>query len=372
MYIKKLSLINFKNFENFDTELCPKINCFIGDNGTGKTNILDSIHYLSFCKSFINMSDRQNIKTGEDFFVVQGDFELHGESENIYCGLQRDKKKSFRRNGAEYSKLSEHIGLLPVVYTTPYDSSLIHEGSDLRRKFADSVISQFDRNYLNQLITYNRLLEQRNSILKNAWKGNKIDHDEIDIWDIQLAEIGQKIFVSRSSFANEVIEIFQKYYSLISDDKENVQLIYQSQLQTEDLHSLLVKSFDRDKVLGYTSTGIHKDDFDFKIDNNPIKRYGSQGQQKTFIISLKFAWFDYIKQKINLAPILLLDDIFDKLDKKRVKVITKLVSDIDFGQIFITDTSYTRMPDILKELEIDYKILNLSNGQTLENIKTNN
>lgn len=367
MYLKTLSLINFKNFENFDTELCPKINCFIGDNGTGKTNLLDSIHYLSFCKSFINLSDRQNIKTGEDFFVLQGEFELNGETENIYCGLQKDKRKSFRRNGAEYQKLSEHIGFLPVVFTTPYDSNLIHEGSELRRKFADSVISQFDHNYLNNLISYNRILDQRNSILKNAQKGVRVEHDEIDIWNMQLADTGKKIFESRDSFASEVISIFQKYYSRISDDREKVQLIYQSQLKSENLYDLLHKNFEKDKILGYTSAGIHKDDFDFRIDDQPIKRYGSQGQQKTFVISLKFSWFEYIKQKTNLAPILLLDDIFDKLDKKRVKVITKLVSEPDFGQIFITDTSYTRMPDILKELEIDYKILNLSGGEITGN-----
>lgn len=367
MHLNKLSLINFKNFENFDTELCPKINCFIGDNGIGKTNILDSIHYLSFCKGFINLSDRQNIKTGEDFFVLQGEFELNGEIENIYCGMQRDKRKSFRRNGAEYQKLSEHIGLLPVVYTTPYDSNLIHEGSEFRRKFADSVISQFDRKYLNNLITYNRILDQRNSLLKNFQKGINVEIDEIDVWDMQLTDTGKKIFESRCAFAEEVTGIFQNYYSLISEDKEKVQLIYQSQLHSESLENLLRKNFERDRFLGYTSSGIHKDDFDFRIENQPLKRYASQGQQKTFVISLKFAWFDYIKQKTNLAPILLLDDIFDKLDKKRVKVITKLVSEKEFGQIFITDTSYTRMPDILKELEIKYKILNLSNGKKISN-----
>lgn len=369
MYLKNLSLINFKNFENFEIDFCSKINCFTGDNGTGKTNILDSIHYLSFCKSFINLSDRQNIRTGEDFFVIQGDFNLLDKTETIYCGLQAEKKKSFRRNGVEYQKLSEHIGLLPIVFTNPYDSGLIHEGSDIRRKFADSVISQFDHDYLNNLINYNRILEQRNNMLKNVQKGSKIDKDEVEIWNIQLADSGKKIYNLRNNFAKEIITIFQKYYNLISDNKENVQLNYQSQLHSDNLLSLLDKNLERDIILGFTSSGIHKDDFDFRIDNQPIKRYGSQGQQKTFIISLKFAWFGYIKQKTNLAPILLLDDIFDKLDKKRVKVITKLVSEDDFGQIFITDTSYTRMPDILKNLQIDFKILNLStNEMTVNNV----
>ncbi|MDD3739763.1 MAG: DNA replication and repair protein RecF [Bacteroidales bacterium] len=367
MYLKNLSLINFKNFENFEIDLCPKINCFTGDNGTGKTNILDSIHYLSFCKSFLNFSDRQNIRIGEDFFVIEGAFNLYDKTETIYCGQYANKRKSFRRNGVEYQKLSEHIGLLPVVFTNPYDSNLIHEGSELRRKFSDSVISQFDHNYLNDLINYNRILEQRNNMLKNVQKGAKLDHDEVEVWNIQLAETGKRIFNSRKNFAEEIVEIFQNYYSLISDNKENVQFIYQSQLHNEELLSLLERNLERDIILGYTSSGIHKDDFDFRIDNMPIKRFGSQGQQKTFVISLKFAWFGYIKKKTNLAPILLLDDIFDKLDKKRVKVITKLVSQNDFGQIFITDTSYTRMPDILKNLQIDYKILNLSTNEITVN-----
>ncbi|HOZ29826.1 MAG TPA: DNA replication and repair protein RecF [Bacteroidales bacterium] len=371
MYLKNISLVNFKNFANFEMEFCPKINCFIGDNGTGKTNILDSIHYLSFCKSFINFSDRQNIRTGEDFFVIQGNFDLYEKSETIYCGMQADKRKSFRRNGVEYQKLSEHIGLLPVVFTNPCDSNLIHEGSECRRKFSDSVISQFDHEYLNNLIKYNHILDQRNNMLKNLQKGLKIDKDEVEIWNIQLAETGKKIHSSRNAFTTEISEFFQNYYNLISDSKENVQLIYQSQLHNDNMLLLLEKNLEKDIVLGYTSAGIHKDDFDFRIENQPIKRYGSQGQQKTFVISLKFAWFSYIKHKTNMAPILLLDDIFDKLDKKRVKVITKLVSENDFGQIFITDTSYSRMPDILKNLQIDYKILNLSTNEiSLNEIKT--
>jgi DNA replication and repair protein RecF len=367
MHLKELSLVNFKNFESFDLELCPRINCLIGDNGTGKTNLLDSIHYLSFCKSFLNSSDRQNIKTGEDFFVIKGGFDLNENIESIYCGLQRDKRKSFRRNGAEYQKLSDHIGLLPVVYSTPYDSDLIHLGSEVRRKFADSVISQFDRSYLSQLITYNKILDQRNTLLKNSWNGRKPQPDEIEVWDYKLTESGNLIHAARKNFANEITTIFQKYYNLISDGREKVELVYQSHLHENNLYDMLHRNFERDLILGYTSAGIHKDDFDFVLEQHPIKKYGSQGQQKTYVISLKFAWFEYMRSKTNLAPILLLDDIFDKLDKKRVKVITKLVSDESFGQIFITDTSYSRMPDILKELEINYKIVNLSTNEVITN-----
>lgn len=367
MFLKKLSLLNFKNFETFEVDLCEKVNCFIGDNGIGKTNILDSIHYLSFCKSFINLSDRQNIKNGEQFFLINGEFDRVDNLEKISCALQKDKKKSFKKNGAEYQKLSEHIGFLPVVFTTPYDSNLIHGGSDLRRKFVDTIISQFDKEYLQYIIAYNRILEQRNQLLKNFGRTSSINLEELEIWDMQLVDFGQKIYKSRKSFASDTSEIFQKYYNLIADEKESVSLEYVSHLESGDFGEKLLNSLQKDKILGYTSVGSHKDDFNFSLEGKPIKRFGSQGQQKTYIISLKFAQFDYIKSKTNLAPILLLDDIFDKLDKKRVKVITKLVSEDNFGQIFITDTSYTRMPDILEELGIKHKILNLSNNQIQKN-----
>lgn len=367
MFLRKISLVNFKNFESFDIDLCKKVNCFIGDNAVGKTNILDSIHYLSFCKSFITNSDKQNIKSGEEYFIIQGEFEKQKEIEKIYCGLQKDKKKSFKRNNIEYQKLSEHIGLLPLVYITPYDSNLIHNGSEVRRKFVDSIISQFDKNYLNNLIAYNRILEQRNKMLKVYGKTNNIDLVEFEAWDVQLVDYGNKIYLARRQFTNEISSIFQKYYKLISKNKEEVKLQYQSQLQRGDFEDLLKMGFEKDRFLTYTSIGIHKDDFEFILENNSIKRYGSQGQQKTYVISLKFAQFDYIKSKINLAPILLLDDIFDKLDKKRVKEITELVSDNNFGQIFITDTNYDRMPNILNELKIKYKILNLSNNKITTN-----
>ena len=370
MFLKSLSLTNFKNLESLDIELCSKINCFIGDNAIGKTNILDSIHYLSFCKSFINHNDKQNIKDGEDFFIIQGCFDRNNEDEKIYCGLQKDKKKAFKRNGVDYQKLSEHIGLLPVVFSTPYDTNLIHLGSEFRRKFVDSIISQFDKNYLANIIAYNRVLEQRNKLLKNYSKQGDFDRIELESWDIQLIDYGNKIHIARKVFANEIAEIFQRYYKLISDDKESVVLSYLSQLNKSSFEDLLLNSIEKDRVLTYTSTGIHKDDFEFILDNKAIKKHGSQGQQKTFVISLKFAQFDYIKNKTNLAPILLLDDIFDKLDKKRVGVITKLVSNNNFGQIFITDTSYDRMPELLKVLEIKHKILNLSNNKTITNYET--
>ncbi len=352
--INNISLVNFKNFSNLELEFSSKINCFIGNNGTGKTNILDSIHYLSFCKSLLNLKDSQNIKNGESFFIIEGNFTRFDEPEHIYCGFNKEQKKSFRRNGVEYKKLSEHIGLLPVVFTTPNDSDLIYLGSEIRRKFIDVVISQFDKNYLNSIIKYNKILEQRNSLLKNP---QPLSYENFEAWDFQLARVGEEIFQKRTQFIKEISEIFQKYYSLIGEEREKVTLKYISNCNEKDFTESLKTGFEKDKILGYTSFGVHRDDFEFSLDGYPLKKYASQGQQKSYIISLKFAQFEYIKNKTGLAPILLLDDIFDKLDKTRVKKITGMVSKEDFGQIFITDTSRTRMPDILKELDIEQKTI---------------
>lgn len=367
MYLKKLSLVNFKNFESFDYEPCQRINCFIGDNGAGKTNLLDSIHYLSFCKSFINSIDKLHIQTGKDFFIIDGQYQRHESQEIIYCGVQTGKNKSFRKNGTEYAKLSDHIGFIPLVYSTPTDNILIYGGSDLRRKFVDSIISQFDKSYLNNLINYNKALEQRNYLLKSVDNMKQIDSESFEIWDMKLAEYGSIIHTKRSQFKNEIIEIFQKFYDIVSGSKEKVDLIYDSQLNESELLGLLKNNLRRDIFSGYTSTGVHKDDFEFVMSGMSLKKYASQGQQKSYIISLKFAQFEYIKKNVNLAPILLLDDIFDKLDKKRVVKITDLVSDNGFGQIFFTDTSYTRMPDILKSRSSKSKILNLSTNEIIEN-----
>jgi DNA replication and repair protein RecF len=367
MYLKKLSLVNFKNLEIFDFSPSPKINCFIGDNGIGKTNILDSIHYLSFCKSFINPSDKIHIQYEKDFFIIDGLYYRDDIEEKIYCGVQSGKNKSFRKNGNEYQKLSDHIGFIPLVYSTPTDINLIHGGSDFRRKFVDTIISQFDKNYLNNIIAYNKALDQRNHLLKSFASLNYFDAESIDIWDMQLIEYGVKIHNQRMLFKDEIIDIFQNYYNIIAENREKVDLIYQSQLSSHDFNKLLKDNIKKDRALNYTSSGIHKDDFDFVLNSFALKKYGSQGQQKSYIISLKFAQFDFIKKHTGLAPILLLDDIFDKLDQKRVVQITKLVSDDNFGQIFITDTSYNRMPEILKDLNIKYKILNLSTQETNEN-----
>lgn len=362
MYLEKISILNFKNFSQADLNFSQKINCFVGLNGAGKTNLLDAIYYLSFTKSYFNYIDIQNIKHGEDFFVLQGHYCIEDLKEEIYCGLKRNKHKVFKHNKKEYEKFSEHIGLLPLIIITPNDNSLILEGSEERRRLIDGIISQYDKIYLNNLLKYKRILNQRNTLLKQFYEKHYFDRSSLEIWDEQLVEIGNEIFEKRKEFLMDFMPIFQKYYSYISDNKEIVSIIYQSQLSENNFKSLLEEKIEKDKVLQYTTVGIHKDDLEFKLSEYPLKKTGSQGQQKTFLISLKLAQFDFIKQTKKFKPILLLDDIFDKLDNNRVEKIINLVADDNFGQIFITHTNLERLEIILSKINIDFIIFNIENG----------
>jgi DNA replication and repair protein RecF len=359
MYLQELSLINFKNYNQAEISFSPKINCFIGQNGVGKTNLLDAIYYLSMCKSYLNPIDSQNIKYDEDFFVIQGDYLLKDKHENIYCGLKKNKKKQFKRNKKEYQKLSDHIGLLPIVMISPLDLSLIVEGSDERRKFIDSVISQYDKEYLDNLLRYNRALVQRNKLLKDFYQTRTFDEDTIDIWDEQLIVLGEKIHAVRVKFVEELIPIFQEYYSSISGNKEQVQLVYDSQLYEGEYRQMIKDSIDKDRIVQHTTVGVHKDDLILSLENYPIKKAGSQGQQKTYLVSLKLAQFDFIKKICGIKPILLLDDVFDKFDRSRVRQIMKLVAENHFGQIFLTDTNQERLEEILKEIDIPNSIFSI-------------
>lgn len=359
MYIESLKLCNFRNIETSELNFCPRINCIIGDNGVGKTNILDAIHYLAFTKSLAVGGDKHCIKNGENFFLISGIFNINNEKDIVSCNYIKDKKKILTLNNVEYDRLSEHIGHIPIVFSNPYDANLIHLGSDIRRKFIDSIISQFDKEYLKSLIDYNRILENRNYLLKQYYE-KKFDYENLEIWDELLCEKANYIFKKRTDFIIEILPFFSKYYNKISDEKENVTLTYSSQLQNNNIHNLLKINFEKDIRFGFSTSGTHKDDFIFLLDNEQIRKQASQGQQKSFIIALKFAQFDYIKNKLQIAPIFLLDDIFDKLDKKRVTIIAELVSDNNFGQIFVTDTSYMRMPKILENINIENKIINLS------------
>ena len=359
MYLQKISLVNFKNIASQSFDFQQKINCFVGDNGVGKTNVLDAIYYLSFAKSYFNSVAGQNIKHGEGFFMVEGDYFLNDRSEKIVCSLKRGQKKVLKRNGKSYEKFSEHIGQLPLVIISPADRDLVTEGSDTRRKFIDGVISQQDKRYLQDLISYNKVLSQRNALLKYFAANRTFDALNLSVYDDQLSEYGTRIYEVRKAFLEKFIPIFNEKYQIISNDKESVNLLYKSQLNDFSIKELLQKSLEKDKITQYTTAGIHKDDLSFEIGEYPIKKFGSQGQQKSYLIALKFAQFEFIKQQSSVVPILLLDDIFDKLDEGRVSQIIDLVNNDEFGQIFITDTHHDRTENILKQSNKPYQIFKL-------------
>jgi DNA replication and repair protein RecF len=366
MHLKKLSILNFKNYPEAGLVFSPRINCFTGNNGEGKTNILDAIHYLSFCKSFFNPIDSQNITHEEPFFLIQGSYDLNGEEEEIYCGQKRNQKKLFKRNKKEYQRLADHIGLFPLVMISPADSELITEGSESRRKFIDSVIAQFDHNYLEHLISYNKILSHRNALLKQFGDSGKFDRDSLSIWDDQLIAFAIKVHEKRKTFINSFIPIFQKYYELISGGKEIVSLTYTSHLNENVFAETLEKALNRDRAMEYTTVGIHKDDLEFTINGYPLKKYASQGQQKSFLIALKLAQFDFIKEMRKITPILLLDDIYDKLDDLRVKQLMELVSSDNFGQLFITDTHPARLAELFSATDADFKNFIIRNNAVEE------
>lgn len=362
MHLQHLSLVNFKNYKQADFDFSPRINCFVGNNGVGKTNILDAIHYLCMCKSYFNAIDSQNIRTEADFFVIQGSFSIRERQEEIYCAVQRMKSKVFKRNKKEYERLSDHIGLIPVVVISPADSCLITEGSDERRKFMNSVISQYDKQYLEDNIHYNHLLLQRNKLLKEYPGQGKIDEETLDIYDSQMIPFAERIYSRRSEFVSKLVPVFCNYYNYVSSGHEKVDLGYQSQLMKGSYDELLKGSRSKDKILQYSSTGIHKDDFVLSLDNLPIKRTGSQGQQKTYLVALKLAQFDFIKEMNDTRPIFLFDDIFDKFDEQRVKQIIRLVAEDHFGQIFISHTDSKRMKQIMHEIGVEYKLFFIDDG----------
>ncbi len=359
MFLKKVSLLNYKNFESKDLEFDSKINCFVGDNGKGKTNILDAIYHLSFGKSYFNPISSQNIKHGTDFFVVEGLFEKENREEKIVCSLKRNNKKIIKRNGKAYERFADHIGLLPLVIISPADRDLISEGSDVRRKFMDGVISQSNKAYLQSLINYNKVLSQRNALLKYFAANHTFDKNTLAVYNEQLHTYGSEIFEKRTEFLEKFIPIFKTQYKAITGNTEEVHLNYDSKLHISDMASLLEKAIDRDRALQYTSVGVHKDDLSFTIAEYPIKKFGSQGQQKSFLIALKFAQFQFMQEASQTTPILLLDDIFDKLDEHRVAHIISLVNKDNFGQIFVSDTHADRTENVVKKIHQSYKIFKL-------------
>ena len=359
LILNKLSLINYKNFDTESFYLDQKINCFVGDNGVGKTNVLDSIYHLAMTKSYFHSLSSQSINHKAEFMVIEGNFKKGEKSENIINSLKKGKKKTVKRNGKIYKKFSDHIGLIPVVMISPYDRDLIQEGSSNRRKFVDNVISQNNKNYLNQIINYQKILSQRNALLKYFRKNNTFDISILKVYNDQLSDISIPIHKTRLDFFKNFVPVFLNRYNSISQNKEKVNILYESQLNHESLDSLLDHSIEKDRIVQYTSCGIHKDDLIFEIDGFPIKKFGSQGQQKSFLISLKLAQFDYLKTESKSSPILLLDDIFDKLDNKRVQQLIQLVNNDEFGQLFISDTDYNRTENIIKKIDSSYKMFEL-------------
>ena len=364
MILKRISILNYKNLEQVELSFSPKMNCFIGQNGMGKTNLLDAVYFLSFCKSAGNPIDSQNICHDADFFVIQGFYEAaDGTPEEIYCGMKRRQKKQFKRNKKEYTRLSDHIGFLPLVMVSPADSELIAGGSDERRRFMDVVISQYDKEYLDALIRYNKALVQRNTLLKSE---QPVEEELFLVWEEMMAQAGEVVFRKREAFIREFIPIFQSFYSFISQDREKVGLSYDSHARDASLLEVLKESRARDQIMGYSLRGVHKDELNMLLGDFPIKREGSQGQNKTYLVALKLAQFDFLKRTGTTVPLLLLDDIFDKLDASRVEQIIKLVAGDSFGQIFITDTNREHLDRILHKVGSDYKMFRVEQGTVAE------
>ncbi|MFA8449943.1 MAG: DNA replication/repair protein RecF [Bacteroidales bacterium] len=365
MFVQRITLFDFKNFHDIQLDLCEGINCFIGSNGAGKTNLLDSIYYLAFCKSFINSSDSQNVNHSKDCFAIHGKYS-HKDVEHfsqVSCVFKKNKKKSFKFNGKEYDRLADHIGKIPLVMISPFDHELIYGGSDTRRRFMDGVISQYNRVYLNLILDYQKVLFQRNILLKRFAEHSYFDLDSLQIWDEQLVQLGEAIHECRKLFLDEFQEIFQYYFSKISSNKESVAISYKSDLNDSSLREALSDSISKDRLLKYTSKGIHRDDLEFYISDYPVKKFGSQGQQKSFVVAIKLAQYELLKRIKGVKPILLLDDIFDKLDDLRVEQLINLVGKETFGQVFLTDTNIDRVKRLFEQTSFDHLLFHVDNAE---------
>ena len=365
MYLDELHILNYKNIREAQLHFADKLNCFVGLNGQGKTNILDAIYLLSFTKSAYNAIDSMNITHGEDMGMVQGVYQEAGEPITITCGMKRGQKKQFRNGKKDYKRMVDHIGLLPLAMVSPQDGRLIEDGSDERRRFLDVVISQHNKEYLNRLNTYNVLLKQRNALLKEEDEKEAVCQCRdisslLEVYELQMVPQAEYIYRERSRFVEQFIPLFQEIYSELSGDAEQVSLRYISQLQDRDLAEAYVRTRERDRILGWTSQGIHKDEIEMLLGEYPLKRVGSQGQQKTYLLAMKLAQALYLGK-----PILLLDDIFDKLDSERVARIVRLVNSDRFGQIFITDTDRQHLTDLLRPTP-EAKIFHVEEGTIKE------
>ncbi len=356
MYLARIELTNFKNYESVTLDFSPGFNCFVGNNGVGKTNILDAVHYLSLTKSFFNNSDTLSIRHGEDYFILKGIFEKEGGQDELFCAFQKQKQKVFRLNGKEYPRMSDHVGRYPVVMLSPADSILISGGSEERRRFLNMMISQYDPVYLDAHMRYNKALMQRNSVIR---EGGPDADSMLEIYDGQMAPSAAVIHQARQSLVENLLPLFSSYYAKISGSAEKVSIRYRSHLSNGDYLDQLASSRGRDFAMQHTTTGIHRDDLIFEIDGHPARTMASQGQQKSFVVGLKLAKFGLITRMNGFAPALLLDDIFDKFDRNRVEEIIRLVGSGEFGQVFITDTQQDRIHRILDNTGVDFRLYRL-------------
>jgi DNA replication and repair protein RecF len=368
MYLQKLKLINFKNYEDADISFSEEMNVFTGRNGSGKTNLLDAIYYLSITKSAFTNNDAHNIRKGSDFFRIEGWFHKNEKTVLVETAFGTQHKKILKCDKATYEKVKDHIGQFPVILITPYDTDVIREGSEERRKFFDSVFSQLDNDYLTELIRYNHILKQRNSLLKQFFEQNFTDELLISAYNRQLLDSGKKIFDLRSNFVKILLPVFHTYFERLTGKKEKIYFDYESQLRSNNFESEFISNLRYDIAAQRTSRGIHKDDYNFLINDMPLKTFGSQGQQKSYVIALKLAQYDLIKTVRGEKPILLLDDIFDKLDDDRMTKLMEIVTDQNFGQLFITDARVERTLDFFKNMNSKISIFKVEKGSITEKL----
>lgn len=362
MILEKINILNYKSIRESSLELSPKINCFIGHNGAGKTNLLDAVYYLSFCRSAFTNIDSVVVNHQADFFVLEGTYLAdNGEQEQVYCGMKRGQKKHFKLNKKEYKRLSQHIGLIPLIFVSPSDTFLIEGGSEERRHFMDVAIAQYDATYIEALNRYNKTLQQRNTLLKME---EEPDAALLDVLEEQMAVEGEAVYQKREAFVKALIPVFQQVYSHISDHREEVSLSYVSHGQRGALLDVIRRDRAKDRIVGYSLHGIHRDDLEMMQGGFPMKREGSQGQNKTYVIALKLAQFSFLRKSgRQVMPLLLLDDIFDKLDAQRVSRIVNLVANEEYGQIFITDTNRDHLDQVLQHGDFDYRLFHVENGE---------
>ncbi len=359
MRLLRLQLLDFKNHSEVEMGLCAQVNCLLGDNGTGKTNVLDAVHYLGNAKGYFNPIDSQNIRHGQPSFMVEGTFSLEDgketQEDRVVCAVVKGQKKVLKRNGKAYSKLADHVGRYPVVMIAPADAALLHDGSELRRKWMDQVISQYDRPYLDRLIQYHHLVQQRNNLLRYFAENRTYDAEQLAPWDERMVPLAEAIAAQRAVFVEAFVPEFQRIHRMLCQGRENVGLALHTKVEPGKFAETLEAAREDDRRLRRSTAGVHKDDVDFRLGDHALKRFGSQGQQKTFLLALRLAQVEHLAKRVGRRPILLLDDIFDKIDAHRAGALMEVLGETRFGQVFISDTDGSRIPSLLQEARVPYQ-----------------